>query len=184
MRSWIVMGSLLRLTNWSEWIALKEDNARKRAIRNALAGTGPSLPGSYAACPSTNPRAIKQAAKTGVVGRDSPLKEGESRPDYSFDRWLKKATEFGDDVNKMVGHAQEDEDKIDKDLEDKKQQAKKNSLTKSEPKEKNGEEDDAETATKKEETWKQLRQIHTDRLNQKKSDKEAGPDSAKKLSKP
>ncbi len=154
--------------SWTEWMALKEDNARKRAVRGALSGTHTPLPGSYAACPSTNPRAMAQAAKKGVVSSDPKklnIKEDNSaKPDYSFDRWLKKASEFGDDVNKLVGHAKDDDDKLNKDIDDKKKQAEKNAATKLEPSDDHDEsDDDDETKAKKEETWKQLRQIHKDR---------------------
>lgn len=44
-----------------------ESNARKRAVLAALRGTGPDLPGSMAACPSTNPVAMDVADKEGVV---------------------------------------------------------------------------------------------------------------------
>lgn len=116
----------LHLKTWGEYLALKEDNARKRAVRGALAGTHTPLPGSYAACPSTNPRAMKQAQKTGVVSSDPKkliVKEHEaSKPDYSFDRWLQKATEFGDDVNKMVSKATDDEKDLDKETDAKKKE--------------------------------------------------------------
>lgn len=108
--------------NWSDWVTLRESNARKRNVKAALNGQSPPLPGSYAACPSTNPQAMDTAQKKGVVSKNTAFKFKESfgqRPDYSFDRWIQKAKEFGDDVNTMVTHGHDEEDKIDK--EDKKQ---------------------------------------------------------------
>lgn len=157
------MGSLLK---WSEWVSLRETNARQRAVKAALAGNGPSLPGSYAACPSTNPRAMRQAAKTGVVNSDPKklvVHETEAKPDYSFDRWIKKATEFGDDVNKLVGHAKDDEQDLDS---KEKEQAKKPTPKPEPEQDEPPQEDDKETVAKKETAWKQLKQIHDDRMKQ------------------
>ena len=190
-----------QLKTWNEYLALREDNARKRAIKGALAGTHTPLPGSYAACPSTNPRAMKQAQKTGVVSSDPKkliVKEHEAKPDYSFDRWLQKASEFGDDVNKMVGKAKDDESDLDKDVDvkkkeidqksdndakdqpesksksDSKNQSKtvaKNKEPKPKPITKEPEPEDKDEIAKKEDTWKKLRQIHQDTLS-KTSNKE------------
>lgn len=111
------------LPTWNEWRALREDNARKRAVRAALAGTGPDMPGSDAACPSTNPRAMKSAKKNGVVTK-LPISEEEKTPNYSFDKWLQKAEKLGDDLNKMKKDSDSEESKlsdkektIDKDVE-------------------------------------------------------------------
>lgn len=123
------------LMSWSEWLAIRESNARKRAVKAALNGTGPSLPGSYAACPSTNPQAMDVAQKTGEVKKRT-LKETGKNPDYSFDRWLKQAQELGNDLNKMVSHAKDEEENIDKkksdaETDDKKSNAKKPNFKKS-----------------------------------------------------
>jgi hypothetical protein len=138
-------------------------------VTAALNGTGVVLPGSYAACPLTIPRAMDIASKSGVVKKDRhrlKIKEDEARPDYSFDRWLQQAREFGDDVNKMVGHAKDEEGKQDKEAEEKKKEAEKNrdhsGHEDSEPEDKDAE--DSETKRKKDEAWKQLHQIHRDRL--------------------
>lgn len=58
-----------RFLGWNEWRALRESNARKRAVIAALNGTGPELPGSYAASPMTIPAAMDVAQETGVVGK-------------------------------------------------------------------------------------------------------------------
>lgn len=178
---------------WSDWLTLREDNARIRAVKSALNGQRPPLPGSAATCPNTNPRAMKQAAKTGVVSSDSKtlivrdpnkldskFKESHaSKPDYSFDRWLKKATEFGDDVNKMVGHAEDDEQKIDKDLEDKKKSEKEDIKkpviktdvkTKSDVVNKPEDDEDKDVQSKKDDAWKSLKQTHKDRLKKSATD--------------
>lgn len=34
-------------------------------------------------------------------------------PDYSMDRWVKMASDLGDNVNAMVGHGEEEEKKLD-----------------------------------------------------------------------
>lgn len=180
-----------QLKTWSEYLALREDNARKRAVKGALAGTHTPLPGSYAACPSTNPRAMNQAQKTGVVDSDpkrltfKKLKEHEAKPDYSFDRWLQKASEFGDDVNKMVSKANDDEGELDKKVDAKKKEV--DDKAKEEPKKpkidqdnkdnKTEEDKDKDEEAKKEETWKKLRQIHQDTLS-KSTVKKATPDKS------
>lgn len=163
---------------WAEWIELKEDNARKRAVRDAMKGTKPPLPGSYAACPRTDPRAMDVAKKTGVVGKNTKFKfreDNEVKPDYSFDRWIQKAKEFGDDVNKLVGHAEDDEEKLDKDAEEKKKKADEEDAKAEKQKEpddskSNQESDDPESKKKKDETWKQLQQIHKGHLKSPPSD--------------
>jgi hypothetical protein len=135
--------------SWNDWVSLRESNARKRAVKAALNGTGPSLPGSYAACPSTNVKAMKVAKKTGVV------KEAK-KPDYSFDRWINMAKDLGDDVNKMVGHGKEEEDKIEKDSKkDAVQEDPKKPIVK--VKEKPEKEDSIEG---KEDTWDKLKKIN------------------------
>ena len=114
--------------SWNDWVALRESNARKRNVKAALNGQAPPLPGSYAACPSTNPQAMDTAQKKGVVSKNTDFKFKESfgqKPDYSFDRWIQKAKEFGDDVNKMVTHGNEEEDKLDKEEKTKKADAEK-----------------------------------------------------------
>lgn len=146
---------------WNEY-RLREDNARKRAVKAALNGLGPKLPGSYAACPSTNVRAMKAAKKRGVVS------EEERMPDYSFDRWVQKAQEFGDDVNKMRSKAEDDEEDIDKKIDDSKKKAEKadkeqQTKAKSEPKQ-DVKEDDPDTKKRKEEVWKLLRKKHQESL--------------------
>lgn len=105
---------------WTKWLELKESNARKRAIRAALNGTGTPLPGSYAACPSTNPQAMDVAAKTGKVQKKKiGFEEVKgSKPDYSFDRWVQMADDMGKDVNALVGHAKEEEKELDKKQQD------------------------------------------------------------------
>lgn len=112
---------------WREYVALREDNARKRAVRAALRGTGPRQVASMAVCPSTNPQAVDSVEKFGDIRKN--VKESEDRPDYSMDRWIKKAQEFGDDVNKMVGHGEEEEKKLDQKEKDTKEKASKEQET-------------------------------------------------------
>ena len=96
---------------WHEYVTFREDNARKRAVKAALNGTGSRKVASMAVCPgATNPRAVASVEKFGDIRKD----ESEAKPDYSMDRWVKKAQEFGDDVNKLVGHGEAEEAKIDK----------------------------------------------------------------------
>lgn len=90
-----------RFPSFRDWLAVDESNARKRAVKAALNGTGPSLPGSYAACPSTNPTAMKVAAKKGIVTNEAK----ELRPDYSFDRWMKMAQDLGSDTTSLIDRA-------------------------------------------------------------------------------
>jgi hypothetical protein len=149
---------------------VRESNARKRAVKAALAGTGPDLPGSYAACPSTDPRAMKSAQKKGVVTK-LPFTENDQVPNYTFDRWLQKAKEFGDDVNQMRTTADEDEKDLDvKKKEVEKEIDKEDEEVKKKPEVKKPveepEENTQEDKDKKDGTWKQLRQIHRDRLSQ------------------
>lgn len=94
---------------WDQWLSLRETNSRKRAVNAALAGTGPELPASAAACPNTNPAAMKVAAKKGKVCK----LEGAS-PDYSFDKWLKSVEKLGDDVSDSVKKGEEEEKELDK----------------------------------------------------------------------
>lgn len=99
---------------WSEWIKLKESNARKRAISAALNGTGCELPGSYAANPGTNARAMKIAKKTGKVTSDKKFREEARKPDYSFDKWLKSVEDSERANSELVSKAKETEDEMDK----------------------------------------------------------------------
>ena len=118
--------------SWNDWLALREDNARKRAVRAAFNGTGVPMAGSYAACPSTNPQAMDIAKKKGVVTKQPQILKIEAarKPDYSFDRWIQQAQELGDDVNKLVGHGKEDEEKLDKSKKDQEEKAKKQPVEK------------------------------------------------------
>lgn len=108
--------------SWIEQDYIQESNARKRAVKSALLGTGTKLPGSYAACPSTNPVAMDVANKTGHVGKAkkslwSKFKESKSsKPDYSLDKWISQAKDLGDDVNSLIHKAEDDDEKIDKEL--------------------------------------------------------------------
>lgn len=150
---------------WSEWVKLREDNARKRAVKAALAGNRPPLPGSAAACPSTNPRAMRSAQKHGVVTKE----DTEQRPDYSFDRWVQKAKEFGDDLNRMRTKADADDKDLDKkrkDAEKKAEEEDKKAKTSPKPEEDDQDDDDSETKKKKDQAWTQLRKIHKDRVKQ------------------
>lgn len=149
---------------WIEWLRLRETNARKRAIKAALNGTGTPLPGSYAACPSTNPRAMKSAAKTGKVTKLPIDENGGQMPDYSFDRWLQKAKEFGDDVNKL----RTDYEGEDKDLEQKKKEAEKKSADedrKDKAKPQTKDDKSSEDTQKDDATWNKLKKIHQKTLN-------------------
>jgi len=152
--------------NWHEWLKLKESNARKRAVRGALMGTSPPMPGSYAACPSTNPLAMDIAKKTGKVSKWNKFKESKghiARPDYSIDRWIQSAQELGDDVNALVGHAKDSEKDFDKQKEkkDKDQEKDKKSLADSKKK---STPDDKPSKEAEEKTWESLRKIHKERL--------------------
>jgi hypothetical protein len=177
--------------SWNDWISLRESNARKRAVKAALNGTGPALPGSYATCPSTNVKAMKVAKKTGLV-------KEEKKPDYSFDRWINMAKDLGDDVNKMVGHGKEEEEKIEK--EPVKEDPKKPSLNTKEKPEKLDKKDSIEDKEKsslstkerpekidkedsiegKEDTWEKLKKISKDFSSKnKKEAKDLKKDSKK-----
>lgn len=165
------MGSFL---SWTEWQSLRETNARQRSVKAALQGTGVKLPGSAAACPSTNPLAMNVAGEKGEV-RKAPksswrrFKESQiARPDYSLDRWIASAKELGDDVNSLVHKAKDDEEEMDKDK-DKKSKETPKPEDKPDPKtpKQDAEDDDQD---KKPETpeqkkaWTQLRKIHKDRM--------------------
>jgi hypothetical protein len=162
---------------WAEWVAFRESNARKRAVRSALNGTGSPLPGSYAACPSTNPQAMNVAKKKGVVSKAGIFENEGQKPDYSFDRWVQKAKEFGDDVNKMAHSAEDEEEKLEKES-DKTDKA----APHGEPEDK---EDPPEPASnKKEETWKALRKIHQDRRKDAESQSGSGKTAAGSSARP
>lgn len=156
-----------RLQRWSDWLAIKESNARKRAVKAALSGTGPELPGSSAACPSTTPQAMAVAAKTGVVKKVNLKTESEQKPDYSFDRWIKMAQELGDDTNRLVGHAEEEEKKLDQAKQQKEKEASKPASPEPQSKEEKS-------------TWKKLRSIHKDRLKDKTAKPEQSDDQKDK----
>lgn len=150
------------LMTWREWLAMKESNARKRAVKAALNGTGVPLPGSYAACPSTNPQAMDSAQETGVVKkRNRPLKvETAQKPDYSFDRWIKMAQDLGNDVNALVGHGKDEEEKIDKAKKDKEKSPPEPKTDT--PPSSDHDQDDSE----RKDTWSQLKKIHRDRIKE------------------
>jgi hypothetical protein len=99
------------LPSWNEWLALREANARKRAVIASTKGLAPSLPGSTAACPSTNPVAMQQAKKRGEVGLKT---EAEKSPNYSFDQWLKKAQKLGDEVKDIVDQGNKKSEDLEK----------------------------------------------------------------------
>lgn len=139
---------------WSEWLKLRESNARKRAVRAALSGTGPDMAGSYAACPSTNPRAMKVAREKGVVTK-LPMDESEKSPNYSFDNWLKNANKLGGDINKIMSDAEKEEKDLDqkkkkseKEVEDDKKELNKDKYS-IEKEEGDKEEDDNKTSSMK-----------------------------------
>jgi hypothetical protein len=106
------MGSLL---SWNKWLSLKESNARKRLVTSSTKGLAPNLPGSTAACPSTNPMAMKQAKKRGEVGLQT---ESKKTPSYSFDVWLKKVQKLGDDVKDVVDKGKEKGESLEKNKKD------------------------------------------------------------------
>lgn len=118
-----------RFLGWNEWRALRESNARKRAVIAALNGTGPELPGSYAASPMTIPAAMDVAQETGVVGKykrrrksrrkkhhhmQNESKNTEKKPDYSFDQWLKKIQQLGDQVSELIEKGKKEDGEIEK----------------------------------------------------------------------
>jgi hypothetical protein len=150
------MGRFLR---WNEWRALRESNARKRAVIAALNGTGPELPGSYAASPMTIPAAMDVASSTGVVGKykghkrkkkthrkhkhnmQVESKQTEKRPDYSFDQWMKKIQQLGDQVSDLIKKGEEEDGKIEKkkkEVESKKQEPQEKSSPKNKPSHQDG----------------------------------------------
>jgi hypothetical protein len=117
-----------RFLGWNEWRALRESNARKRAVIAALNGTGPELPGSYAASPMTIPAAMDVAQETGVVGKykrrrksrrkkrrhmQNESKNTEKKPDYSFDQWLKKIQQLGDQVSELIEKGKKEDGEIE-----------------------------------------------------------------------
>lgn len=100
------------------------------------------------------------------------IDETEKRPDYSFDRWVQMAQELGDDVNVLVGHGKESEEKLDKSAKDKKAEEKPVKDKKTEEKSKKPEPkkppEKEEPKKSEDEThkaaWAQLRAIHKERL--------------------
>jgi myosin heavy subunit len=100
--------------SWNEWQSLVESNARKRARRSAKNKIGPRLPGSYAACPSTDPEAMDQAEKSGEVGGLDESKKTIKTPNYSFDQWLKKVEKLGKEVKDTIEKGKSKEESLDK----------------------------------------------------------------------
>jgi myosin heavy subunit len=100
--------------SWNEWQSLVESNARKRARRSAKNKIGPKLPGSYAACPSTDPEAMDQAEKSGEVGGLDESKKTIKTPNYSFDQWLKKVEKLGKEVKDTIEKGKSKEASLDK----------------------------------------------------------------------
>jgi hypothetical protein len=100
--------------SWNEWQSLVESNARKRARRSAKNKIGPRLPGSYAACPSTDPEAMDQAEKSGEVGGLDESKKTIKTPNYSFDQWLKKVEKLGKEVKYTIEKGKSKEESLDK----------------------------------------------------------------------
>lgn len=155
---------------WAEYVAIREGNARKRAVRAALNGTGPALPGSYAACPSTNPQAVDVARTAGVVRKQPQrlrIKESApQKPDYSLDRWVKRAQDLGDDVNALVGHAKGEEERLDREKADKDKKEKagreKDKARKPDPPEPPEPKADKDKEAE-DEAWKRLKDIHAER---------------------
>ena len=104
--------------SWNEWQSLVESNARKRARRSAKNKIGPKLPGSYAACPSTDPEAMDQAEKSGEVGGLDESKKTIKTPNYSFDQWLKKVEKLGKEVKDTIEKGKSKEASLDKNKKD------------------------------------------------------------------
>jgi hypothetical protein len=100
--------------SWNEWQSLVESNARKRARRSAKNKTGPKLPGSYAACPSTDSGAMDQAEESGEVGGLDESKKTIKTPNYSFDQWLKKVEELGKKVKDTIEKGKSKEESLNK----------------------------------------------------------------------
>jgi len=95
---------------------LRESTSRKRRVSAALRGEQPPLPGSYAANPRTDVKAMKSASKTGVVQK---FKESDT-PNYSIDRWIDMTNDLGKDLSTIRQDSEEEEKKLDKDIDAKK----------------------------------------------------------------
>lgn len=167
--------------SWNEWLALKESNARKRAVAAATKRLAPVMPGSTAACPSTNPIAMKQAKKHGVVG----ITEEKKSPNYSFDQWIKKVQKLGDDIKQTVDQGKEQEKELDKNKEKIDQDIDKAEKSKKSEKSESPEKSEKETESKEgkpsdknshEDSWNKI----SHKLNQTKAKKT----STKKSTKP
>lgn len=129
------------MENFHDWVAgLREDNARKRAVRAALNGTGHDLPASAAACPSTNPTAMDVADEEGVVTKWKGFKKGkkkkdeegddddseddsqsecvqlerEKTPDYTIDKVLRDLEGFRTEVGKKLSDLDKEEEDSEK----------------------------------------------------------------------
>jgi hypothetical protein len=100
--------------------------------------------------------AIKNKGEVGPLGIDET--DLSPRPDYSIDRWIQQAKEFGSDLNKMRVTTDKEDDDLDKkkadaekkaDDEDKKAKPDKPESNKDKSHDKD-----------KDPVWKKLRQIH------------------------
>ncbi len=103
--------------SWNKWLSLRESNARKRAVNAATNGLATPMPGSTAACPNTNPVAMDQASKNGVVGKSRKKRlqtESEQKPNHSFDHWLGKVMELGKEIKGLMDKGNDEDAKIEK----------------------------------------------------------------------
>lgn len=177
-----------------KWLELRESTSRKRRVADALAGRKPPLPGSYAANPRTEPRAMDVAAKTGLVkcphcgrkdcqcGDDCSCRKDEAKssksPDYSLDKWIDKANDIGDDLSLLRKQGEEESDRLDKEIDKSKKEVEvdKEKEKKDKKDKKDKEADDKETSDSKEgdEKWRSIVERLKKKMKETSSQKEAG----------
>lgn len=172
--------------SWNKWLFLRESNARKRAVIASTKKLAPSMPGSTAACPNTNPVAMNQADKKGVVGFKENLHlETDKSPNYSFDQWLKKAQKLGDDVKDLVDKGKSEVEDIEKKKKESEKEAEKKKKSSKSEKRESPERSEKEAESKDDKKSDNKR--HEDlwnKLNQKLIDIKSKKPSTTKSTKP
>lgn len=144
-----------RFLIWSEWFALSENNARQQSEHYF---------------PNYNSESSECKLKT----------ESKKNPDYSFDHWLKKAQNLGDDIKNSIDHGKSEEEELEKKKKESGKDQKDEKQNKHErPDRSENEEESKETKSldndRQENSWNQFKQKTKDTKSKetstKKSDK-------------
>lgn len=140
----------MALLSWKEFMAARESSPATRSKTASALGLGPDVAdvfGHATPPPWQTERLLKKLHK-GKPKKDDeddePIEEKrEMRPDYSFDRLVRKAAAASDEIDREIGKAEKEVDRLDKEKE-KKDKREKQNLPKIGPRPQKPEDDDTE----------------------------------------